>query len=174
MEQQGAHVLPGIEVTTKDGDFGIYASRADLLKKFPQYLPSVEAIEKEPELFIVWLHPRSPSRTGWSAPQENGHLEKVLEIIDGIEVLNGKMLDLMVQGVVDKSYVKELVMLCDKYSKVKIAGSDAHARHQLGVCWTIIPADELSPANLIAALKQGDTALGMSEDTQRMLSPILG
>lgn len=160
LEERRVILVPGIEVSAEEGDFCIYSHSPSFLEGMGKYLKSIFEIKKSEDIFIVWVHPRAPSSSGWRSPDPGEEkVRKILNFIDGIEVLNGKMLQGIKRGLVEKNYVRNLILMAHSFLLAKTAGSDAHRAEEIGRCYAVLKVKEINPSGVFESLRCGNASL---------------
>jgi len=138
----GLIVVPGIEVTTKEGEIIVLGVKSSIKRK----QPAVETVRKARELggFIVVPHAYDFFR---------GALGRVAEYldVDAVEVLNGgEFLPF------SNNFARKLA---ERRKLPMTAGSDAHSIKTLGCAYTIIQEEVSNYQDVIQAIKKGNTQL---------------
>ena len=139
-------IIPGIEVKTKEGDvLGL-----NIREKIEDGLRAKEAIEKIKKLrgTVIIPHPFALFYPFLCK------IEEILELIDGIEVLNASVF-----GAGNKKALK----LAEKFNLPFIAGSDAHFPNFVGKVFLEIPGENLSIEEILEKIKKREGKLGGKE-----------
>ena len=158
-------VVWGIEVTTQEGDFLIYSEDKKYIQSLGIYLKSVTDIRRDPETAVVWAHPRVPQIKGWVSPSaQNPEIERVLSNVDALEIFNGTMLNLAVQGLVRPPYFANLNDLAVAHKVFVTGGSDAHEAELYRACWTEFEDPIASAADFVRSLKNGRVKPGYDKE----------
>lgn len=142
----GLLVIPGVEISSIDGDFLIFSTDLDWLRTLEpaQMLP--ERDERPPETAVVWAHPFAGTPGGDLIRED--YLEFVARQVDGIEVYNGNW--------PDEKASRKARRLASQYDLAELGGSDTHRRESLMRCWTEV-GEISSPADLIQAITKVST-----------------
>ncbi len=138
----GLIVVPGIEVTTKEGEILVLGVKSPIQRK----LPAVEMVKKARELggFVIVPHAYDYLR------KAIGRVAEYLDI-DAVEALNGGEFLLF-----SNIFARKLA----KRRKLPMtAGSDAHSIKTLGCAYTIIQEEVSNYQDVIQAIKKGNTRL---------------
>jgi predicted metal-dependent phosphoesterase TrpH len=129
-------IIPGIEVKTKEGDvLGL-----NVKEKIENGLSAKETIEKIKKLGGMAIIPH-PFALFYPF---KGNLKEILEIVDGIEVLNASVFG---------SGNKKAIELAKKYDLPFTCGSDAHFPNFVGKCYLEIEGKNLKVEDVILAIK---------------------
>ena len=152
----GFSLLPGMEISLAEGDFLFFGLDIDQLESIERRsLSSIQEFAPREDIAVVWAHPLSYRFGDAVGPFSSGDaLERVMERIDGIEVMNGKMLTHVVLGFEPKNYADRLRRLAEEYGKAGVGGSDCHQHFRFMKCRTKIPAEYASPEGVIRAIKK--------------------
>jgi predicted metal-dependent phosphoesterase TrpH len=140
-------VIPGIEVSTADGDvIGLYVQ-----KTIPRGLPAADsmALIRQQGGLVYLPHPFDVIRRGTIAA---GVRERVADQVDVVEVLNGRSLSPL--------SVRNSERLARRHAKPRGAGSDAHGSAEVGLAYVVIeryPTRE----DLVALVGAGVVAPGL-------------
>jgi predicted metal-dependent phosphoesterase TrpH len=122
----GLLVIPGVEVSSPEGDFLIFSADYDYLKALWAGQPLPAPDERPPETAVVWAHPFAGVRHGRGTP--DSFIASLAGRVDGIEVYNGNWPD-------DAASERARQIAAD-YGLAELGGSDAHRRENLYRCWT--------------------------------------
>lgn len=135
-------VIPGVEISSAEGDFLIFSSDLGFLR-------SLEAVQELPApgarpggTAVVWAHPFAGIPGGAAAGGD--HIGFVASQVDGIEVFNGNWPDLMASAAARR--------IAEDYGLAELGGSDAHRRESLYSCWTEV-GEVNGPADLVEAIR---------------------
>jgi predicted metal-dependent phosphoesterase TrpH len=146
--QYGVEVIPGIEVTTAEGDL----LALNITQKIPRGLPLIETILAVGEMdgFCVVPHPMAgglgmKSLSAYSILKALRDRE-VARILIAIETYNATTIDRM-----GNQYAR---ILADRLDIAQIAGSDAHVVEAIGLAVTEF--DGHTARDLITALQKGN------------------
>ena len=120
-------VIMGMEVTTGFGDFLVYSSNKEYLKKFVLveggdapliYVPfKVSEFENRDDTAVVWAHPH-PERLTVE------EIALVMSKIDAIEIFNGGYMPLIMYGDLGRDYFERLQSFGERFNKALTGGSD--------------------------------------------------
>lgn len=147
-------VVPGIEVTTNEGDFIVFSKDEAYIKSLSRFAGSLERLVRDEETVVIWVHPKIPHRFSWKEPfPERALVEKILSNIDGLEMFNGHLLEMTALGFVMPLYYKNLVDMANNKKVALTAGSDTHDGRAFMKCWTEIESEINSVADFIGAIK---------------------
>lgn len=140
-------VIPGVEVSTADGDVIALYVEEDI----PNGLPALESIAliKERGGLVYLPHPYDVFRRGTMASQVR---EQAAGEADIVEVLNGRSLT---RWSVNNSFA-----LARRHSRPQGAGSDAHGRTEVGRAYTTVERQP-SRADLVALVAAGTLRDGL-------------
>ncbi len=152
-------VLVGMEYSTKEGDFLLFAPPK--VPYFPRGLPAEEVFSEIHRLggVVIWAHPFR-----WGRIPDERLLEKGL--VDAIEVLNGRTSPLENE---------KARALAEAFGFPKVAGSDAHLADELGTVANVSSSEINSLEDLIETLKKGRLKPKiLSKDLKRTYKTIRG
>lgn len=142
MAPQVLTVIPGVEISSEEGDFIIFSGDFS-------YLDSLEAFQSLPDrnsqpggAAVVWVHPFAGIPGGSGVSEE--FIRQVARKVDGIEVYNGNWPD-------EKASVLARE-IATAYGLAELGGSDAHRRQALNRCWTEVE-DVGSAVDLVQAIR---------------------
>ncbi|MBS7656074.1 PHP domain-containing protein [Candidatus Bathyarchaeota archaeon] len=136
-----ALIIPGVEVTTKEGHL-IALGVENLIKKGLNAIDAIEKIHEESGLAIA-PHPYDFMTSRLNPFKLKGKL-------DAIETINSSILTFKLS-----SLLAEKAAL--KLSLPKVAGSDAHIPEAVGNAYTIIEVSSSSIEEVLKAIKNGRT-----------------
>ena len=157
-EMSDVLIIPGIEVTAQEGDFIVFTADIEYLKTLGAYVGSVKDLRRDEETVVIWAHPRIPHRFPWTEPSPQKELiEKVLPLVDAVEIFNGHILEMTAQGFIMPLYYKNLAEMAESARLALTAGSDTHDGKSFMKCWTEIEAEVKSELDFIAAIRSGKT-----------------
>lgn len=143
----GLLVIPGVEISSIDGDFLIFSTELDWLRTLKPAQPLPQGDERPYETAVVWAHPFAGAPGGDLMRED--FLERVARQVDGIEVFNGNW--------PDEKATRKARRLAAQYSLAELGGSDSHRRLNLMRCWTQVDGIG-GPADLIRAIRSRTTA----------------
>lgn len=143
----GLIVIPGVEISSAEGDFIIYSTDLAYLRTLKPAQPLPDREERAAECAVVWVHPFAGSSGGRSMGE--GYLADVAGRVDGIEVYNGNW--------PDEAASRLARSLAASHNLAELGGSDTHRREQLFRCWTEVQAEVGGSADLIRAIREGKT-----------------
>ncbi len=138
----GLIVVPGIEVTTKEGEILVFGVKRSIKRK----LSAVETVRKARELggFVIVPHAYDYFR---------GAIGRVAEYldVDAIEAFNGGEF-IPFSNIFARK-------LAERRKLPMISGSDAHSIATLGCAYTVIQEEVSNYQDVIQAIKKGNTLL---------------
>jgi len=142
----GISVIPGVEISSVEGDFLIFSADLDYLRSLEstQLLPDRNS--RPVETAVVWAHPFAGVAGGLKMGEE--YLSRVAPRVDGIEIYNGNW--------PDEEASRLARRIADTYGLAELGGSDTHRRERLYRCWTEV-CDVDGPAGLVLAIKNRRT-----------------
>ncbi|NPB09834.1 MAG: PHP domain-containing protein [Thermodesulfobacteria bacterium] len=157
-QENGLMVLVGMEYSTPDGDFLLFAPGK--VPWFPRGLSSREVLEEIRRLggLSIWAHPYR-----WGREPDEELLEDGL--VDAIEVLNGRT------SLLANAQARELAYAFDLPG---VAGSDAHSVEEIGIVFNETDRLIRTVEDLIAAVKDGSVKPRLSEQLSRLYEMQLG
>ncbi len=171
-------IIWAVEITAKEGDFLVYSLDKDYLSHLTNFQDSVDCLERNDHTAIIWAHPRVPTREsiGWTSPgPESKRVLETIRHIDGIEIFNGKMLELTMHSFVQRVYFTNLVKIAYKGNddgKLSLTGaSDAHDFAHFFTAWTAFSKDIKTPEDFIFALKNREVLPGFNRDFYKIRVP---
>ena len=140
-------VIPGVEVSTADGDvIGLYVR-----ERIPRGLPASDSIAliRQQGGLVYLPHPFDVIRRGTIAA---GVREQAADQADVVEVLNGRSLSPL--------SVRNARRLAHRHAKPRGAGSDAHGPAEVGRAYVVV---ERPPTreDLVALIAAGTVAKGL-------------
>ena len=142
----GLKVIPGVEISSIDGDFLIFSTDFGFLRGLKPAQPLPARAERPVETAVVWAHPFAGA-AGGSLMRED-YLERVAFEVDGIEVYNGNW--------PDEKASRKARRLANQYKLAELGGSDAHRRENLMRCWTEV-GEIAGAADLINTIRKRET-----------------
>lgn len=143
----GLVFIPGVEVSSPEGDFLVYSTNYDYLRglRAAQLLP--EPSGRPPETAVVWAHPFAGNHGGGGVGE--GYIGAVASRVDGIEVYNGNWPDELASV-----RAREIA---SRYGLAELGGSDAHHAGDLLRCWTEVEEEVVDALGLVAAVLERRT-----------------
>ncbi|AGK62230.1 putative metal-dependent phosphoesterases (PHP family) [Archaeoglobus sulfaticallidus PM70-1] len=133
-------VLPGYELSAKEGHFLIYGDERKL-----EVLDKGTSIrEVDRNWLIVMAHPYQFYRSGVI------RAKKYVEFVDAVEVFNSRT----ISGI----FTKKAVSLAKNHGKGFVAGSDAHSCRAIGYGVTVVKSKN-SVRSIIEAIRRGETEI---------------
>ena len=147
-------VFPGAEVTVAERVDFIVVGRLDELSNLDNafrprlsewnHVPALELAEaaREQGLLLILAHPFRPGKEAAKLD------ERIFGLVHAVEV-NGR----------DHGGERQVVALAERYSLPLSGGSDAHFYLQVGIRSTILPSDEMHPAEIREAFEAGRTGV---------------
>lgn len=142
----GISVIPGVEITSAEGDFLVFSTDLEYLRSLESAQPLPDRNSRPEETAIVWAHPFAGVAGGLKMGEE--YLSSVAPRVDGIEVHNGNW--------PDGEASRLARCIADTYGLAELGGSDTHRRESLYRCWTEV-CDVDGPAGLVLAIKNRKT-----------------
>ncbi len=157
-QENGLIVLVGVEYSTPEGDFLLFAPGK--VPWFPKGLSSREVLGEIRRLggLSIWAHPYR-----WGREPEERLLEEGL--VDAIEVLNGR------SSLLANAQARELA---HAFGLPGVAGSDAHSVEEIGSVYNESEIVIESIEDLIQAVKTGQLKPRLSETLSRLYEMQLG
>lgn len=145
---EGVLLIDGVEISTLFGDFVVFSPDLD-------YLDTLESVQEAPRpttvpehAAVVWVHPGAGGGRSGSAYYP-GIEHMVAGAVHGVEVYNGSWLG--------DRYVSIAEQIADTLGVARTGGSDAHDTRQLMVCYTEFPRTVAGTADVVEALRYGET-----------------
>lgn len=167
-------IVYGVEVTTREGDFLVYSLDTEYVQSLSVFQDSVSSLRRDADTAVIWAHPRVPHKEsiGWTSPSvQNDEIAEVVKNIDGLELFNGNMLKLAVNGMVQRTYFSNLAQI-GAHAEITLTGaSDAHDPAQFYTAWTEFDDDVKTPEEFIRALKTGQVKPGYDHDFYKINVP---
>lgn len=150
----GLLVIPGVEVSCREGHLLVLGARFDSSGK----PPAAEVVAKAHDAgaLAVAAHPMDVTRSGMGA-----QVMRALAL-DAVEGWNSKTLS--------RGANLRAIAYADQHGLPIIAGSDAHFAGTLGRAHTLVASDELSVASVLRAVKAGRTQLVPGQHKPRELA----
>jgi predicted metal-dependent phosphoesterase TrpH len=151
----GIELIPGIEVTTAEGDL----LALNVTKKIDRGLPLLKTVLEVKELggFCIAPHPMADGlgmkSLSWQSISKVVRDPDTTRTLIGIETYNATTLDREGNHYAD--------VLADRYRVSKVGSSDAHILDAVGLGATEFPGS--TAADLIRALQEGTTAVRMGQ-----------
>lgn len=142
----GISVIPGVEISSVEGDFLFFSTDLDYLRSLEAAQPLPDRNSRPVETAVVWAHPFAGAAGGSQMGEE--YLSSVAPRVDGIEVYNGNW--------PDKEASRLARRIADTYGLAELGGSDTHRRESLYRCWTEVN-DVDGPEGLVLAIKNRRT-----------------
>ncbi len=157
-QENGLLVLVGVEYSTPDGDFLLFAPGK--VPWFPRGLSSREVLSEIRRLegLSIWAHPYR-----WGREPDEALLEEGL--VDAIEVLNGRT------SLLANAQARELAYA---FGLPGVAGSDAHSVGEIGLVYNETETQIETAEDLIQAVKGGQVRPRLSERLSRLYEMQLG
>ena len=143
----GMTVIPGVEISSREGDFIFYSTDLAYLRTLKPAQPLPDRAERPAGCAVVWVHPFAGSPGGRGMGE--GYLAEVAGRVDGIEVYNGNWPDEAASRMAGK--------LASAHDLAELGGSDTHRRKQLFRCWTEVQAEVGGAADLVRAIRERKT-----------------
>lgn len=140
-------IIPGVEISSREGDFLIYSVDHDFLRTLQADQPLPPREERPLQTAVVWAHPFAGRPGALGMSQE--YIAGVASSVDGIEVYNGNWPD-------DEASI-EAARIATKYGLAELGGSDTHRREQLMRCWTEMGEEIKTGADFVEAIKNRNT-----------------
>ena len=145
---EGILLIDGVEISTLYGDFVVFSPDLDFLAGFRDVQEAPRRSDLPDDAAVVWVHPGAGGGRSGSVffPGLERH---VADLVDAVEVYNG--------GWLGERYVAAAEEIAAQLGVSRTAGSDAHAVEDLMRCYTRVPDQVRSTADLVTALKTGAT-----------------
>jgi len=151
-------IIPGIEVTAQEGDFIVFTGDEDYLKSLGAFIGSVKDLRRDESTVVIWAHPRTPHRFLWTEPSpQKSLIDRVLPLVDGLEIFNGHILEMTAQGFIMPLYYKNLAAMAEVGKVALTAGSDTHTGKSFMKCWTEIEVEVKSERDFVNAIRNRKT-----------------
>jgi predicted metal-dependent phosphoesterase TrpH len=147
----GLEVIPGIEVTTADGDLLVF----NVTRNIQRGLPLIDTLREVGELggYSVAPHPTALGlgmrSLSWQSISHAIQKRGLRDILIGIETYNAMTLDK------EGNHYAEI--LADRYGIAKVGSSDAHILSAIGLGMTEFPGS--SAIDLLKALREAMTVV---------------
>jgi len=155
-KKYGVFLILGQEQKTEKGDIlGIFLKKEIKSKKFLEAVKEIKAQEG----LIVLPHPFHPIE-GFK-----DNVEKYLDLIDGIEVLNGRL--------PFSFFDKKAKIFAQKHNLAQVGGSDVHFHKGVGSVFTVAQATSLEEFKN-AILNKKTEAFGKKSSFLYLIFPTLG
>jgi hypothetical protein len=142
----GVSVIPGVEITSVEGDFLVFSTELDYLRSLESAQPLPDRKSRPNETAVVWAHPFAGVAGGLKMGEE--YLARVAPRVDGIEVYNGNWPDEEASRLAHR--------IAETYGLAELGGSDTHRLESLFCCWTQV-GDVDGPEGLVQAIKSRRT-----------------
>ncbi|MDO8736459.1 MAG: PHP domain-containing protein [Thermoleophilia bacterium] len=143
----GLHVIPGVEISSPDGDFLVFSTDMAFLGSLNavQALPGRSA--RPPDTAVVWAHPFAGNPGGAGASKE--YIRGIAGGVDGIEVFNGNWPDEEASALARS--------IAHENGLAELGGSDSHRLDSLMRCHSIFTRKITNAAELVAAIMDRQT-----------------
>ncbi len=142
----GVLVIPGVEISSEQGDFLVYSADLEFLRGLQPLMPLPDRRSRPEETAVVWAHPFA-GIGGGRAPAE--FIEQVARQVDGIEVYNGNW--------PDQEASRRARDVAVRYGLAEMGGSDMHRPGHLLRCYTLIDGGINGVGDLVSAILAGET-----------------
>ncbi len=168
-------LLPGIEMTCDEGDFLFFSLNFDrLLPLQEKGLWSISDFQRADDVVIIWAHPLTRKFNEEDGPfSKEKNLRKVMDSIDGIEVLNGNVMTRVAIRQEPESYPDRMRALADEFGKAQTGGSDSHNFYSFLSCWTEVPDELATPEGVIEAIKQRLTVPCLDDEYYKKITKVV-
>ncbi len=158
-------VIPAIEVDTREGDVLVYSEDMAYLEGLIDFDGSVRDLRRDDGTCLVWAHPCVSQRVSlvgadFSDPARLvadpnlGRVAEILPHVDGLEIYNGQMLSLFLEGMLQPAYFRNLIYIAEVFQVACTGGSDAHEVETWGTVWTRFPAPLDSVRDFVRAIRE--------------------
>lgn len=144
---RGMKLIPGVEISSIDGDFLIFSSDNEFLHGLKPAQPLPGLSDRPDDTAVVWAHPFAGVAGGKRMGED--YLAGVAERVDGIEVYNGNWPDEEASSLARR--------VASRYGLAELGGSDSHRADSLFKCWTELKEIE-DATGLVRAIKSKATA----------------
>jgi len=142
-EMDGIEIIPGNEITVKGGGHLLAYFIREEISLGEEIITVIGKIKKEGG-YAVLAHPFRKGPHSWINLKEEKEVEKVLELIDGLESGNGS----------DSEEERELTRkLAQKTGLIECAGSDLHIPGQVGFSFVAVK-ERLNSQNFKRVMKE--------------------
>lgn len=142
----GLTVIPGVEISSPEGDFIVFAADHDYLRSLQVVQPLPEPSARPPGTAVIWAHPFAGTAGGRGV--DDGYIASVAARVDGIEVYNGNWPDAEASA-----RAREIAR---RFGLAELGGSDAHREKSLLRCWTEVEGVG-GARELVAAIRERRT-----------------
>lgn len=143
----GPHVIPGVEISSPEGDFLVFSTDMAFLDSLEPVQPLPDRGSRPPLTAVVWAHPFAGN------PGANGvardYIQGMAAGVDGIEVFNGNWPDEHASAVARS--------VAGEYGLAELGGSDTHRMGQVMRCHTVFDGEITNAAELVAAILDRNT-----------------
>ncbi|MCC6156615.1 MAG: PHP domain-containing protein [Deltaproteobacteria bacterium] len=157
-------VIPAIEVDTREGDVLVYSEDMDYLESLIDFDGSVRDLRRDETTCLVWAHPCVSQRVSLvgadfsdaarvAADPNLVRVADVLPHVDGLEIYNGQMLSLYLEGMLQPAYFRNLIYVAETFGVACTGGSDAHETESWGTVWTNFPERLGSVRDFVRAIR---------------------
>lgn len=145
---EGILLIDGVEISTPLGDFVIFSPDLEYLRTLSADQPTPRAGDVPRDAAVVWVHPGAGGGRS-HAPYLEGSEYLLSGVVDAVEVFNGRWLD--------RPYISLAERLAADLGAARTGGSDAHRVDDIMTCYTELPDSIASTADVVAALRHGET-----------------
>jgi predicted metal-dependent phosphoesterase TrpH len=149
MLPQNVILIPGVEISSHEGDFLIYSTDTGFLRTLLPLQDLPPASKLPEDTVVVWAHPFAGIPGGLAL--DDDHVRKVTPKVNGIEVLNGNW--------PDEDAALRAAEIAEMYDLAPMGGSDTHRSSQLFRCWTEVE-QITTTADFIDAVRKSRTKPG--------------
>ncbi len=157
LEDKEIVLLPGREVSLLGAHVLVLSEDEELLKALPPLVLASDSLLQHEHIALVWAHPAAPAGSSAYPPSVFGHAGGLLDLIHGIEVLNGRHLHF-------EASVGQAETIAAGYNLGMTGGSDAHRPSDVGRCATFVESlSEDGAAGLVGAIRAGRTRPVLNE-----------
>lgn len=158
-------VIPAIEVDTHEGDVLVYSEDMGYLESLIEFDGTVRDLRRDDSTCLVWAHPCVSQRVSLvgadfsdasrvAADPNLARVADVLPHVDGLEIYNGQMLSLFIEGMLQPAYFRNLIYVAERFGVACTGGSDAHEPENWGTVWTNFPQPLGTVRDFVRAIRE--------------------
>lgn len=149
--RDGRLFIPGIEISTRLGDFLIYPLDEYYVKHLHPMEIFPPRVDRK-ECAVIWAHPAIGGGMS-GAKFDISKVEEVLPYIDAIEVLNGNLVYHSLDMFKDYNHIASDIAY--EHGLPATGGSDSHHRNTLMRCYTVFEEEPKDVEHFISLIKDG-------------------